>query len=99
MITLLIPDEMDIKQWIKEALREYFEETAFTQSTAEQNGEPLLTRKEIAEFLKISLVTLHDWMKKGLPNHKQRGGKVYFIRSEVLDYIMTNKLNPKTSGS
>ena len=98
MITLLIPDEKDIKQWIKEALREYFEETAFTQSTAEQNGEPLLTRKEIAEFLKISLVTLHDWMKKGLPNHKQPG-KVYFIRSEVLDYIMTNKLNPKTSGS
>jgi predicted DNA-binding transcriptional regulator AlpA len=91
MISLLIPDEKDIKQWIKEALREYFEETAFTQSTVEQNGEPLLTRKEIAEFLKISLVTLHDWMKKGLPNHKQQG-KVYFMRSEVMDYIRTKRL-------
>jgi predicted DNA-binding transcriptional regulator AlpA len=98
MITVLIPDEKDIKQWIKEALREYFEETSFTPSTAEQTGELLLTRKEIAGFLKISLVTLHDWMKKGLPNHKQQG-KVYFMRSEVLDYIMANKLNPKTSGT
>lgn len=49
--------------------------------------EPLLTRKEIATYLKVSLVTLHDWTKKrGLPNHRKRGG-VRFLKSEVLEWL------------
>jgi len=31
-------------------------------------------------------VTLTDWVKYGLPSHKQRG-KVYFIYSEVIEHI------------
>jgi len=46
-------------------------------------------RKEVARLLKVSLVTLTDWMKRGLPFHKQRG-RVYFVKSEVLDYIREN---------
>ena len=56
-----------------------------------QKEDGLLNRKEIAQFLRISLVTLTDWMKRGLPSHKQRG-RVYFIKSEVLDYIKENKM-------
>ncbi|WP_406603628.1 helix-turn-helix domain-containing protein [Niabella agricola] len=41
-------------------------------------------------MFRISLVTLHDWMKRGLPFHKQ-GGRVYFIRSEVLEYVKQKK--------
>ena len=41
----------------------------------------------------ISLVTLTDWMKRGLPFHRQRG-RVYFIRSEVVEYIKTKKIGP-----
>lgn len=44
-----------------------------------------------AKDLDISLVILTDWVKRGLPSHKQRG-RVYFLRSEVLDYIKTNNL-------
>jgi phage terminase Nu1 subunit (DNA packaging protein) len=51
--------------------------------------EPLLTRKEIAGIFRISLVTLHDWMKRGMPSHKQRG-RVYFLRSEVMGYLKQN---------
>jgi len=53
--------------------------------------EELLNRKEIAKKLRISLVTLNDWVKRGLPSHKQRG-RVYFIHSEVMDYIKNNRL-------
>jgi hypothetical protein len=56
-----------------------------------EGDEPLLHRKEIAQKLRISLVTLNDWVKRGLPSHKQRG-KVYFLNSEVMDYIKKNKL-------
>jgi excisionase family DNA binding protein len=43
-------------------------------------------RKEVAGYLKISLVTLHDWMNKGLP-HIRHGGRVLFLKSEVLAYV------------
>ena len=53
--------------------------------------EPLLTRKEIAEYLKISLVTLHDCMKnRGLPYHSKRVG-TRFLKSEVLEWVKENK--------
>ena len=52
--------------------------------------EPLLTRKEIAEYLRISLVTLTDWVKRGLPSHSKRG-RVLFLKSEVLQWLKENR--------
>jgi len=40
-------------------------------------------------MLGISLVTLTDWVKRGLPRHKQRG-RVYFMKSEILDYLKSD---------
>lgn len=61
--------------------------------------EPLPGRKEIAAFLKISLVTLNRWTKLGLPCHRL-DRKVYFIKTEVMDYLKKNRLKkmlPETS--
>ena len=90
METFFIPTEDDFKKWIKEAVKESFSETGIIQR--ENKEEPLLNRKEIARLLHISLVTLTDWMKRGLPSHKQRG-RVYFLRSEVMEYIKENKIH------
>ena len=91
MDTLFIPNENDFRKWIKEAMKECLENTLIK---SVQPGQPqeeiLLTRKEIAGLFRISLVTLHDWMKRGLPSHKQRG-RVYFLRSEVMDYVKKNR--------
>jgi predicted DNA-binding transcriptional regulator AlpA len=84
--TLFIPTETDFKRWIKEAVKEYFQEAIPTPSANQNDEEKLLNRKEIAGFLRISLVTLTDWIKRGLPSHKQ-GSRVYFMKSEVLDFI------------
>jgi excisionase family DNA binding protein len=84
METILITSETEIKKWIREVLRE--ELTGLiraTQPSTPPYDQPLLSRKEIAAYLKISLVTLHDWMNKGLPHIKQ-GGRVLFLKSEVL---------------
>ena len=87
MDTLFIPNESDFRKWISEAVQEGLEKAATKSTHAEQSPEePLLTRKEIAGLFRISLVTLHDWMNRGLPCHKQRG-RVYFLRSEVMDYV------------
>ncbi|RYE56086.1 MAG: DNA-binding protein [Sphingobacteriales bacterium] len=86
MNTLFIPTESDFKKWIREAVRECFDESLLKEAAKENRDEKLLNRKEVAKVLRISLVTLTDWMKRGLPFHKQRG-RVYFVESEVLEYI------------
>lgn len=89
METLFIPNENDFKKWVKEAVKEYFLDAPLKQTESEADSVNLISRKETAKLLKISLVTLTDWMKRGLPFHKQRG-RVYFVKSEVLEYIREN---------
>ena len=90
METFFIPTEDDFKKWIKEAVKESFLESGIIQK--ENKEEPLLNRNDVARILHVSLVTLTDWMKRGLPSHKQRG-RVYFLRSEVMEYIKENKIH------
>jgi predicted DNA-binding transcriptional regulator AlpA len=89
MEALYIPSESDFKRWVKEAVQEYFQNTVPQKVGTKSSEDDLISRKEVAKLLQVSLVTLTDWMKRGLPHHKQRG-RVYFIKSEVLEYIMEN---------
>ena len=92
MQTIIIPDESEIKLWIREAINEYFEAATASGRGVGKDGEALLSRKQIVGYLdNISLVTLHAWMKQGLPYHKQ-GGRVYFLKSEVMEYIKTRDI-------
>lgn len=81
-----------LSQCIRDAVRAELQEH-FKQSGGDklQEQERLLSKKELAEELGISLVTLTDWMKKGLP-HLRLQKRVYFKRSEVLT-IMQQKNN------
>jgi excisionase family DNA binding protein len=91
MDTLFIPTETDFKNWIREAVKESLNISAAQIDRAnEQTKEPLISRKEVGSYLNISLVTLNEWMKKGLPSHKVNG-RVYFQRSEVLEYVKANR--------
>jgi hypothetical protein len=90
METFFIPTENDFKSWVREAVKESMREILMQQSEASLGEEPLLSRKEIAGRLNISLVTLRDWVKHGLPSHKQRG-KVYFLYSEVIGHIKSSE--------
>ncbi len=91
MESLFILTESDFKRWVKEAVKECLQDAVVKDVSRENEEEPLLNRKEIAQVLRVSLVTLTDWMKRGLPCHKQRG-RVYFLHSEVLEYIKKNRL-------
>jgi hypothetical protein len=92
MDSLFIPNENDFRRWIREAMKECLETFTIKNGLLpdQSQEEPLLSRKEIAGIFRISLVTLHDWMKRGLPSHKQRG-RVYFLRTEVMDYVKRNR--------
>lgn len=86
METFSIPTEADIKKWIFEAIEACLGNK--NKPTALGIDEPLLTRQEAAGILKISLATLSDWTKRGLPHYRQRG-RVYFIKRELLEYLRT----------
>ena len=93
---VLFPYEPEVFwEQMRRLIQEEMGKTHSAQTASLPVEEPLLQRKEIAAKLKISLVTLHDWMNRGLPSHKQRG-RVYFLYSEVMEYIKKNKI--KRSG-
>lgn len=58
----------------------------------------VLKRKKIAKFLKVSLPTFTDWIKSALPSHKQKV-RVYFDKTEVIQYTKENKIRKLKFGS
>lgn len=98
METLFIPNENDFKRWIKDAVKEFFHETVVPGNENKEDEDFFLNRKEIANFLRISLVTLNDWANRDLPSHKQRG-RVYFDKNEVKEYIKNHKMGKFRLGS
>jgi excisionase family DNA binding protein len=92
MANLNIPQEEDIKKWVREVVREELQVLLpLIKKFAERSDEPFLTREEIAIYLRISLVTLADWVKRGLPAHRKRmRGRVLFIKAEVLQWVKEN---------
>jgi hypothetical protein len=90
MDTLFIPTENDFRQWIREVVKESLDNSTTKKPPADEKDSQLLSRKEIAGYLDISLVTLTDWMKRGRPFHKING-RVYFQRSAVLEYVKSHR--------
>ncbi len=90
MTNIIILQEEDIKRILKESIREELQGSAGVQPKMTPE-EPLLSRQQIAAELGISLVTLTDWMKKGLP-YLRLNGRVYFKRSEVIASMNHNRL-------
>ena len=92
MDIVVVCSEEDIKRILREVVRE---EVGRAVAEARQFRpaveEVLLTRVEMAEFLRISLVTLGDWVKRGLPVHRKRKrGRVLFIKAEILEWLRQN---------
>lgn len=98
METFYIPTENDFKRWIKEAVTECLKTGLPVVKLNEPKESEFLNRKEIAKVLNVSLVTITDWVKRGLPSHKQRG-RVYFDKAEVLNYIKDKKQRQIKFGS
>jgi hypothetical protein len=90
MTNISLPQEDDFKRWVREALREELNQSSIP-AARQAPEETLLSRQQIAAELGISLVTLTDWMKKGLP-YLRLNGRVYFKRSEVIASMKHNAL-------
>lgn len=94
MEALVITSEGDLRRIIREELRAFFGEGT---GAGPAQDEPLMTREEIADYLHISLVTLRKWVRQGLPEVR-KGGRVLFLKSEVLASIRSRPKNHRRKG-
>jgi len=73
-----------LSQCIRDAVRAELQQHFKTSGSQPPDSEKLLSKQELAAELGVSLVTLTDWMKKGLP-YLRLHKRVYFKKSEVLN--------------
>ena len=78
-----------IRDAVRAELQEHFKKGS---SPPPQDNERLLSKKELADELDVSLVTVTDWMKKGLPFLRMQK-RVYFKMSEVLKIMQQKTKN------
>lgn len=87
----------DIKKIVEEAIDKKL--NSFT--TSPKDEAKLYTRKETANFLKISLPTLHDWTKSGVVKAYRIGNRVLYKYEEIaqaLNQIQTSKMRGGYNG-
>lgn len=80
-ITQLTPDQFEER--VRNAVRTQLEFLTKEFKQVQQTPEQYLTRKEVADMLKIELSTLHNWCKKGKLKPYGIGNRVYFLRSDI----------------
>lgn len=90
MDRIIVANEEELKKWVREAVLETLETAKPKEVLVTNVQEDLLDRFEMARKLKISLTTLNVWANEGLPRHKRKR-KVYFLYSEVLEFISKKK--------
>lgn len=58
-----------------------------SQQPQQEKTNEFITRTEVAQILRISLVTVHDWTKKGLLSAYKCGNRVYYKRLEIIEAL------------
>jgi excisionase family DNA binding protein len=86
-----------IRDTIKEELHIFISDIRNTvDNTVSTSSEKLLTKREMADELDISLVSLTEWMKQGKIPYMRMGKRIYFKKNEVVN-SMAN-FNHKKGG-
>ncbi|MCB0486283.1 MAG: helix-turn-helix domain-containing protein [Flavobacteriaceae bacterium] len=85
----------DIKKIVEEALENKLK--GFLEPQPENKLE-LLTRKDTAKLLRISLPTLHDWTKNGVIKAHRIGNRVLYKHNEVTEALNLIQTSTKRGG-
>ena len=89
-ITLIEVSPSELTNLIKEELRPELENIVKQLNSNQTNEKEFLTRKETADYFKISLVCLHDWVKKGILKKYRVGNRAYFKHSELVETMLNS---------
>ena len=59
------------------------------ENSAEESA--LMTTKEVAEYLRVSAVTIWHWKKQGRISYHKIGRRVYFKKEEIINMMAYNR--------
>ena len=81
----------DLKELFRQVLKTELEDLITNQKP--QNLNEYLTRKEVAQMLKIDLSSVHNWSKRGILKPYKLGNRVYFKLEELQNSFVEFKTN------
>jgi hypothetical protein len=61
------------------------------ENPVETPEDEFITRRDAASILKVSLVTISDWSKKGILNPYQHNTRIRFKKSDIQTLSQTSK--------
>ncbi len=65
---------------------------AMLSSNQEMASSDLMKMKEVADYFKVTLVTIHKWRKlRILPPAIKKGGRVFFLRKQIQELIINRQ--------
>lgn len=56
----------------------------------------IVTKKELADFFKVTTMTINRWEKKGLPAMRAHGGAPRYDTDAVIEWMGTNEKDDET---
>lgn len=87
----------DLKQLIRAEVKDAIIEASSERLSGTPDGsQEIVKRSDVAGMFGVSLVTVHDWMSKGILPHYKMNGRTYFKRSEVLQAMKQVRIRRKT---
>jgi len=93
--TLSLPD---LKDLVRESVKEALEETQSLQSSCskqEETQDQILTIQEAAEFLRLAVPTIYGLTSRKQITFFKRGKKLYFRKPDLLQWIENGKRSSK----
>lgn len=63
-------------------------------TSTKEAGDQLLTIQETSEFLHVKKQTLYSYVSKGIIPHHKRAGRLYFSKTELIDWIKSGNKRP-----
>jgi len=89
-VQLISISPTELANLINEGLKTHIEKLSSNLIKPHQEEKEFLTRKETAKFLQISLVCLHDWVKKGIIIPYKLGNRTYFKHSQIVESLLNS---------
>lgn len=78
---------------IREAIR-----AEVAQMSAANSTEKLLTTDDAADFMQVSIATIRQFMRQGMP-HFQSGQVIRFLQSDIIEWMKANAAYVKSKGA
>lgn len=67
----------------------------YLKELSKKQNDEILTRQEVADYLRISLVTIHSWNKHGILNPIRMGNRIFYKKQDILDVLEQQKIHKK----